>query len=47
MKVPALAPFPETKTGDGKLPSAEHAIAAYTADVAFSVPTPWTQRSMW
>jgi hypothetical protein len=35
MKVPPLEPFPETKTGDGKLPSAEHAIAAYTAYVAY------------
>jgi hypothetical protein len=35
MKVPPLVPFPETKTGDDKLPSAEHAIAAYTAYVAY------------
>jgi lipocalin-like protein len=35
MKVPKLAPFPEAKLIDGKLPSAEHALAAYTAYVAY------------
>jgi hypothetical protein len=35
MKVPALAPFPEAKLNDGNLPSPEHAIAAYTAYVAY------------
>ena len=35
MKVPPLAPFPEANTGEGKPPSAEHALAAYTAYVAY------------
>src|SRR5580700_7625264 len=35
MKVPPLAPFPEAETGDGKQPSAEHALAAYTAYTAY------------
>jgi hypothetical protein len=35
MKVPPLAPFPEAKLNDGKPPSAEHAVAAYTAYVAY------------
>src|SRR3979411_261344 len=29
MKVPPLAPFPEANTIDAKLPSPEHALAAY------------------
>jgi hypothetical protein len=35
MKVPPLAPFPEANTIDAKLPSPEHALAAYTAYVAY------------
>ena len=35
MKVPPLPPFPEANSDDGKLPSAEHALAAYTAYVAY------------
>jgi hypothetical protein len=35
MKVPPLAPFSEANTDDGKPPSAEHALAAYTAYVAY------------
>ncbi|MGA9801333.1 MAG: lipocalin-like domain-containing protein [Terriglobales bacterium] len=35
MKVPPLAPFPEAKLNDGNLPTPEHAIAAYTAYVAY------------
>lgn len=35
MKVPALAPFPEANVAEGKLPSAEHALAAYAAYVAY------------
>ena len=35
MKVPPLAPFPEANIVDGKLPSAEHALAAYAAYVAY------------
>ena len=35
MKVPALAPFPEAKLSDGTPPSAEHALAAYAAYVAY------------
>lgn len=35
MKVPALPPFPEAKLTDGKPPSPEHALAAYTAYVAY------------
>ena len=35
MQVPALPPFPEAKLTDGKPPSPEHALAAYTAYVAY------------
>ena len=35
MKVPPLTPFPEANIADGKLPSAEHALAAYAAYVAY------------
>ena len=35
MKVPPLAPFPEANIAVGKLPSAEHALAAYAAYVAY------------
>ncbi|MGB2602450.1 MAG: lipocalin-like domain-containing protein [Candidatus Sulfotelmatobacter sp.] len=35
MKVPPLAPFSEANTIEGKLPSAEHALAAYSAYVAY------------
>jgi hypothetical protein len=35
MKIPALPPFPEAKLADGKPPSPEHALAAYTAYVAY------------
>jgi hypothetical protein len=35
MKAPPLAPFPEAKLNDGKQPSPEHALAAYTAYVAY------------
>jgi Lipocalin-like domain len=35
MKVPSLAPFPEANSDDGKLPSAEHALAAYNAYFAY------------
>jgi hypothetical protein len=35
MKVPPLVPFPEANIVDGKLPSAEHALAAYSAYVAY------------
>ncbi len=35
MKVPPLAPFPEANTIDAKLPSPEHALAAYAAYVAY------------
>src|SRR5450755_3542460 len=35
MKVPPLVPFPEANTADGKMPSAEHALAAYTAYLAY------------
>jgi hypothetical protein len=35
MMTPALAPFPEANIGVGKLPSAEHALAAYAAYVAY------------
>jgi hypothetical protein len=35
MKVPPLAPFPEAKLGDGKPPTPEHALAAYSAYVAY------------
>jgi len=35
MKVPPLPPFPEAKLTDGKPPSPEHALAAYTAYVAY------------
>jgi len=34
MKVPPLAPFPEANVAEGKPPSAEHGLAAYTAYVA-------------
>jgi hypothetical protein len=35
MKVPPLVPFPEANIADGKLPSAEHALVAYSAYVAY------------
>ena len=35
MRVPALAPFPEAKVDESKPPTAEHALAAYTAYVAY------------
>jgi hypothetical protein len=35
MKVPPLAPFPEANVAEGKPPSAEHGLAAYTAYVAY------------
>jgi hypothetical protein len=35
MKVPPLAPFPEAKLVEGKLPSPEHALDAYSAYVAY------------
>jgi len=35
MRVPPLAPFPEANSDDGKLPSAEHALAAYNAYFAY------------
>ena len=35
MKVPALPAFPEANLTDGKPPSPEHALAAYTAYVAY------------
>jgi hypothetical protein len=35
MKAPPLAPFPEANLAEGKPPSAEHAIAAYAAYVAY------------
>jgi Lipocalin-like domain len=35
VKVPPLLPFPEANSDDGKLPSAEHALAAYTAYAAY------------
>lgn len=35
MMVPPLAPFPEANIVNGKLPSAEHALAAYAAYVAY------------
>ena len=35
LKVPPLAPFPEANTIEGRLPSAEHALAAYAAYVAY------------
>lgn len=35
MKVPPVAPFPEGNVAEGKAPSAEHALAAYTAYVAY------------
>jgi len=35
MKVPPLAPFPEAQLGDGKPPTPEHALAAYSAYVAY------------
>ena len=35
MKVPPLAPFPEAKVSVGTPPSPEHALAAYSAYVAY------------
>ena len=35
MKVPPLAPFPEANVAEGAPPSAEHALAAYNAYVAY------------
>jgi hypothetical protein len=35
MKVPALAPFPEANILNDKMPTAEHALAAYAAYVAY------------
>jgi hypothetical protein len=35
MKAPPLAPFPEANVAEGKPPSAEHALAAYNAYVAY------------
>ncbi len=35
MKVPPLAPFPEANIFEGTPPSAEHALAAYSAYVAY------------
>jgi hypothetical protein len=35
MKVPPLAPFPEAKLDVGKLPTPEHALAAYSAYAAY------------
>jgi|SRR5580704_6200911 hypothetical protein len=35
MKAPPLAPFPEGNVSQGKPPSAEHALAAYSAYVAY------------
>jgi Lipocalin-like domain len=35
MKTPPLARFPEANLRDGKLPSPEHALAAYNAYVAY------------
>lgn len=35
MKVPPLAPFPESNFDTGKMPSPEHALAAYTNYVAY------------
>src|SRR5271166_4177873 len=35
MKVPPLAPFPEANMIEAKLPSPEHALAAYAAYVAY------------
>lgn len=35
MKVPPLAPFPEANIVDGQPPSAEHALAAYAAYIAY------------
>ena len=35
MKVPPLAPFPESNFDVGKMPSPEHALAAYTAYLAY------------
>ena len=35
MKVPPLAPFPEANWDVGKLPSPEHALAAYNAYIAY------------
>jgi hypothetical protein len=35
MKVPPLTAFPEANSDDGKPPSAEHALAAYTAYFAY------------
>lgn len=35
MKVPPLAPYPESIFDAGKMPSPEHALAAYTAYLAY------------
>ncbi|MFZ3339449.1 MAG: lipocalin-like domain-containing protein [Terriglobales bacterium] len=35
MKVPALPPFPEARLDVGKLPTPEHALAAYSAYAAY------------
>jgi hypothetical protein len=35
MKIPSLSPFPELDVGNGKPPTAEHALAAYNAYVAY------------
>ena len=35
MKVPPLAPFPESNFDAGKMPSPEHALAAYTTYLAY------------
>lgn len=35
MKIPPLAPFPESNWDAGKMPSPEHALAAYTAYLAY------------
>jgi hypothetical protein len=35
MKTPTVAPFPEANIAVGKLPSAEHALTAYAAYVAY------------
>ena len=35
MKAPPLRPFPKANVDEGKLPSPEHALAAYTAYVAY------------
>ncbi|HXY09193.1 MAG TPA: lipocalin-like domain-containing protein [Terriglobales bacterium] len=35
MRVPPLAPFPEASSNGGKLPTSEHALAAYSAYFAY------------